>query len=73
MTGTDYCKTYWALSTNNDNFRVLSKRLAVEFTTLDTCTNGSCAARPITWAGVLLDKLDVLKAVGVDNEGTVAS
>jgi hypothetical protein len=61
-------RTYWALSTNNDYLGALSKALTVQLAALDTSTNDSRTTRPITRSSVFLQELDILEAVGVDDE-----
>jgi hypothetical protein len=63
--------THRALSTDNDHFRALSKSLSVQLTTLDTSTNGSRTARPVTRSYVLLGELDIPEAVGIDDKRPV--
>jgi hypothetical protein len=64
--------TYRALSTNNDHLGALSKALAEQLAALDTSTNDSRSALPVTRSSVLFQELDVPEAVGVDDERTVS-
>jgi hypothetical protein len=65
-------RTYRTLATNNDDFRALCKSLTEQLTSLYTSTNDSSTARPLSRSAVLLHELDVLEAVGVDDQRSVS-
>ena len=58
----------WALSSNNDYLGTLVEALSEQFAALDTSTDDSGSALPVSRSSVLLQELDISEAVGVDDE-----
>jgi hypothetical protein len=65
------CVIYRAFSANDHDLGFLRKALSEELSTLHTCPHNGRTTRPISWSRILLEELDIPKAMRVDDQGFV--